>query len=99
MRIRLLEHCIRETHLSPPRPAVAGFSRLRRQRLWFHTPGLRASCPTPTRVPLLSLHVTPPEGTPMAETSVPLTRHDGTIVAHSGDVIRDLDIYVNSGAG
>ncbi|WP_043748558.1 right-handed parallel beta-helix repeat-containing protein [Methylobacterium nodulans] len=35
----------------------------------------------------------------MAETSVTLTRHDGTIVAHSGDVIKDLDIYVNSGAG
>lgn len=37
---------------------------------------------------------------PVASTpgeAIPLTRHDGAIVAHDGDVIKNLDIYVDSG--
>ncbi|ACL60447.1 Parallel beta-helix repeat protein [Methylobacterium nodulans ORS 2060] len=40
-----------------------------------------------------------PSTTSTGGTPVALTRHDGTVVAHSGDVIKDLDIYVNSGDG
>ncbi|MFE1601563.1 right-handed parallel beta-helix repeat-containing protein [Methylobacterium sp. ID0610] len=41
----------------------------------------------------------PAAGAPTTTTPTTLTRHDGTVVAKSGDVIKDLDIYVSDGEG
>ncbi len=57
--------------------------------------------PTPEEPPVVAQ---PSEPAPVDEPpteggNAPLTRHDGTIVAQEGDVIRDMDIYVDSGPG
>ncbi|KQP15693.1 right-handed parallel beta-helix repeat-containing protein [Methylobacterium sp. Leaf93] len=53
----------------------------------------------PTPLPEEPPVVAPPSDPVPGDDTAPLTRHDGTIVAREGDVIRDMDIYVDSGPG